>query len=82
MEPVNFHEQCKMFAENQPEYLKLPVFVADTIGGPDMFISCWRLSLWERVKLLFTKDIYLSILGNQPPIILELDSPEFVGIAQ
>ena len=39
-------------------------------------ISCWHLSFWERLKLLFTGRLWFSVIGNaQPPIWLGVDCP-------
>ena len=34
-------------------------------------ISCWRPSIRERLRLLFGKPIWLTVVGRQPPIALE-----------
>lgn len=63
MNPIEFPEQNAMYAKNQPEYLPLPVYRA----ADGMVISCWNLSLIERVKLLFTGRLWWSVLTfNQP----------------
>ena len=57
MEPVKFKEQNIVFAENQDPYLPLPAFKCDTPQGE--VISCWKMSIWERVKVLFTGRVWL-----------------------
>ncbi|KKL99420.1 hypothetical protein LCGC14_1814620 [marine sediment metagenome] len=53
MKPVTFPEVNKVWAEDQDEYLNLPAYV-----DAKESISKWRLSWWERVKVLFTGTIW------------------------
>lgn len=64
MKPVKFKEHNFVYAENQPEYTPLPVFKND-MRNPDSrgeVISCWKLSFWERVRVLFSGKIWISEL--------------------
>lgn len=72
MKPIKFEETCVMFAKNQPEYETLPVLIVEDEMGK-VFTSCWKLSFWERIRMLFLGKIYLGILGGQPPIMLSID---------
>jgi hypothetical protein len=56
MTPIKFPEQNSTLAEEQPQYIPLPVCVL-----PNEIISCWRLTLRERLKLLFTGRLWLRI---------------------
>lgn len=40
-------------------------------------VSCWRLSLADRVKLLLSGELWLGIIGGrtQPPVWLSADCP-------
>ncbi len=71
MKPIKFHDQCVLFAETQDEYETLPVLIA----REKEYISCWKLSLWERAKVLLVGKVYINILGHQPPINLTIDKP-------
>jgi len=46
-----------VLAETQDEYENLPVYRDD-----NEMISCWRLSRWEAIKLLFTRRLWLRQL--------------------
>jgi len=73
MKPINFKEQNMVFAENQKEYLSLPAH--KTKEG--QVISCWSLTLRERIKIVFTGKVYSSIHtfnAGLPPQILSIDS--------
>ena len=74
MKPINFDKDCVLFAENQPEYGTLPVLIIKGDMG-EFYTSCWKLSFWERIKILFVGKIYPMILGHQPPIALSIDKP-------
>lgn len=58
MEPINFKQKNCVYAENQPEYLPLPVHKSED----GIVTSCWKLNLKERLILFFTGRIYLQIL--------------------
>lgn len=54
MSPEKFPEMTQTWAENQAPYLPLPAYTNDRET-----ISCWRLSLGERFRLLFTGRLWL-----------------------
>ena len=58
MTPTTFREQTAVLAKDQPEYLPLPVASKWRL----CIVSCWKLTFWERVKLLFTGRLWLCIL--------------------
>jgi hypothetical protein len=61
MKPIKFKESNTIYAKNQKEYLPLPVYKEyNTEEG--QVISCWHLTLVERIKLLFTGKLYLCQL--------------------
>jgi hypothetical protein len=47
-----------VYAENQPEYLQLPSYKADD----GMVITRWKLTLRERLRLLWRGDLWLYVL--------------------
>jgi hypothetical protein len=64
MKPIKFEEINTVFAKNQPKYLPLPAY--KTIDGT--VISCWKLNLKERLKLLFKGTIWLKMLTFNKPL--------------
>lgn len=63
-----------VYAENQPEYLKLPAH--KTHDG--RVTSCWKLSFIERATVMLTGKIYLQTLTfNQPlqPLKMVIKNP-------
>ena len=71
MKPVKFKEANMTYAENQPEYLPLPVH--KTKGGE--VISCWKLSLMERLRVLFAGNVWLSSLTFNKSL-----QPQFITV--
>lgn len=55
MNPIKFHQQTHVFAENQPEFLPLPAAILDD----GRVISCWKLSDEEIAELSCTKKLWL-----------------------
>ena len=64
MSPIKFAEQNRLLAKDQKEYLPLPVH--QTQDG--LVISCWRLTWWDRLKLLFTGRLWLMQLTFGEPL--------------
>jgi hypothetical protein len=67
MRPIQFDGQNVTFAEDQPEYLPLPALRMDDAEGT--VISCWRLSFWERVRVLFLGCVWLSLWTFRRPLL-------------
>ncbi len=66
MKPIKFPEQNCTYAENQPEYLPLPAF--KDAGEMGQVISCWQLSLKERLRILFTGKLWVSLAMFGKPL--------------
>jgi len=66
MKPIKFKEQNCTYAENQPEYIPLPAFRVDEPEG--RIISCWRLSFIERIRLLITGKLWVSLMSFNKPL--------------
>lgn len=79
MKPIKFKEVTKIYAEDQPEYIPLPVHARKNINGE--VISCHKLTFRERLKILFTGKIWCSVWTfNKPlqPIKLTVDKGEVI----
>lgn len=66
MKPIDFKEQNVVFAENQPEYEALPALKIK--GHEGQVVSCWRLSFRERLRVLFTGKVWVSLLSFNKPL--------------
>lgn len=71
MTPKKFKEVNVTYAENQSQYTPLPVFKNKSSEGE--VIACYNLSFKERVKLLFTGEIWLVLLTFNKPL-----TPSFI----
>ena len=74
MKPEDFFETNVKFGQNQTEYLTLPAYKDDK----GQVVTKWRLSFWERLKVLCTGRIwFLTLTFNNPlqPIRPTLDDP-------
>jgi len=64
MQPIEFKGVNVTYAKDQPEYTPLPVYKT-----PDGEItSCWRLTFKERLKVLFTGNVWVSLLTFNKPL--------------
>lgn len=66
MRPINFKHQNVVFAEDQPEYQPLPALKFDTPQGE--VVSCWKMTFKERIKVLFTGKVWLSLMSFNKPL--------------
>ena len=66
MKPKNFKHQNIVFAKDQPEYQPLPALRIDSPRGE--VISCWKMTPKERLKVLFTGRIWLSLMSFNKPL--------------
>ena len=74
MDIIKFPECNVTYAENQPEYKPLPVLKMED----GEIVTCWKPSTWERLKILFSGRIWLSVLTfNNPlqPLLLSVNKP-------
>jgi hypothetical protein len=66
MKPIEFPEQNIVFGKDQPEYQPLPAFKSD--GPIGEVISCWELSFRERLRILFTGKLWVSLCAFGRPL--------------
>ena len=79
MKILKFKEVNVVYAENQPEYLPLPVF--KTKDGE--VISCWGLSIFERIKILLLGKVWLSVLTfnkSLQSLLMSVDKPVLIKL--
>jgi hypothetical protein len=75
MKPIVFTEGMAVCGKDQPQYLPLPALQMDD----GILLICWKLSVKERLKLLFTGKLwhYISTYGHPlQPVILTTEWPE------
>lgn len=66
MKPIEFKEQNVVFAKDQPEYQPLPALRYDNPQGE--VVSCWGLTFRERLRVLFTGKIWVSLWSFKNPL--------------
>lgn len=64
MQPINFKESNVTFAKDQKEYLPLPAYRS----REGQVVSCWHLSFWERLRLVFTGRLWITMLTFNHPL--------------
>jgi hypothetical protein len=75
MKAIEFPEQNVTYAKNQEEYLNLPVYRTEE----GRVTTCWQLTFWERIKMLFRGCFYLTMMTfNKPlqPLKMSMDFTE------
>lgn len=66
MEPIDFKERNCIYGEGQDEYKSLPAYVHNT--KERQVVSCWKLSFFERCKVMFSGKIYMSLMTFGKPL--------------
>ncbi len=66
MKPIKFKDCNATFAKKQPEYLPLPALKIDNDEGH--VITCWKMTWRERIKVLFTGRVWLSLMSFNKPL--------------
>lgn len=76
MKIAEFAEQTVVIAKDQPQYIPLP---AHRFGDEEGRIACcWKLTFWERIRVLFSGKIWHQILtfnGPLQPQLLTVEKP-------
>ena len=75
MNLIDFPEQTVVIAKDQPEYLPLPAhrFKDDPQGR---IACCWRMTLRERLRVLWTGRLWHQVLTFGQPLQPQLLSTE------
>ena len=66
----------RTYGKDQSQYISLPAYEDDKHGGRTF--HCWKLSAWERIKILATGRLWVVVLNfHKPlqPIKLMLENP-------
>lgn len=74
MDIVKFPECNVTYAENQPEYRSLSALKMED----GEIVTCWKPSIRERLKILFSGKIWLNVLTfNKPlqPLLMSANKP-------
>lgn len=66
MNPIKFKEQNCIIAEYQPEYIPIPAYKVKEPAGRIIF--CMKISLREKVALLFKGKIWASFMMFNKPM--------------
>lgn len=66
MKPIEFKGHNVVFAKDQKEYQPLPALRIDSPQGE--VITCWELSFWERMRVLWTGRVWLSLMSFNKPL--------------
>lgn len=72
MKPISFKQANHVWAKDQKPYLPLPAFVSDKES-----ISCYRLSFYERLRVLIVGRMWLRQLNFGQP--LQPQSPTVIS---
>ena len=64
MRAIDFEDRNVVIAENQKEYIALPAHKSND----GIVTTCWELSFWERISVIFTGRIYLQIMTFNNPL--------------
>lgn len=66
MEAIKFKHANVEFAKDQDEYKTLPALKMESEAGE--VVTCWKLTFFERLKILFTGKLWLTMLTFNKPL--------------
>lgn len=74
MNLIAFPEVNRTYAKDQPQYRQLPcyAFPKDPEGR---IVFCWKMSLWQRLRVLFTGVLWHHVLTFNAPL-----QPQLLGV--
>jgi len=67
MNPIEFKGQNTVYAKNQAEYKPLPALKLEKSPTGEV-ISCWHMSFYERLKILITGKVWVSLMCFNKPL--------------
>jgi len=74
MTPIEFPQMTGIAAKDQPEYQPLPMY-----RDNEYVISCWKMSTFERIKVLLRGRVWLWLMippgKSIAPSIVAVDNP-------
>lgn len=77
MKPISFTKHETVFVGQSKDVAPLPAKVVMYDDGRKGIVSCWKVNAMEILRLVFTRRIYLCLLGSkQPPVLLTIDPSE------
>lgn len=66
MKPIKFKEANVVFYKDKPGYM--PMYAFKTSDAEGYIVSCWNLSISERIRVLFTGKIWINSMMYHNPI--------------
>lgn len=80
MKPIEFKEQTKVLSKPKSMTDEECSSMAIWNDG-EKCISCWKASLKERIRFLFTGKMWLWVLSGvtQPPVLVDVQNPFIKG---
>ncbi len=66
MRPITQKGFNVVYAKDQEQYNQLPAHKAEGTDG--VVTSCWKISFWEKLRIVFTGKLFISVMTfNNPP---------------
>lgn len=66
MKPIEFKHQNVVYSKDQPQYEPLPALKIESDNAE--VISCWKMNFKDRIKVLFTGKVWLSLCSFNKPL--------------
>ena len=80
MKTIAFKYQTSIISSSNPEVVDLPVY---RDNDEPIIISCWRPSLWERLRILFGGAVWLSMMTRAHMIpTVAIDSRKMFSVVR
>lgn len=82
MKPFKFNRHCQTLKSDNPIIDDLPVLPMRYTDIGAVMVTCWKLSFGDLLRILWTRRIYMTIVGNRWPATMLTADPFQVGLDQ
>ena len=74
-EPIRFPEANFVWKGWEADETRDEVLDLHSYKDESQTISCWKMTFKERLKVLFSGNVWLHVIGHQPPVAVTADLP-------
>lgn len=82
MRPINFNKHCQILKGNGKDIADLPVLPIRYRDMGKAMVTCYKLTTGDLFRLLWTRKVYMVILGDRCPATMLTADPLQVGFEQ
>lgn len=82
MKPYHFNKHCEVLKGNGSTIDDLPVLPMRYTDMGKVMVTCWKLTIGDLLRLLWTRQVYMAVVGDRWPATMLTADPLQVGLEQ